>query len=184
MWDYLVCLSTWAENNSGQIQCLIATVALYFAFQGYRGLLSQLKISNKQEQIANGQRSFELYTKIISEFGQAYYLAKQSITKYKDVMADYELFIKELTKNKGDEVLIERLKEIIKTLKEQEASVKSMENRIANMLKDFKKAKNSDIGSMRNVLEKLIPLSSNLSRVGESPQRMKIHLRKLKERVI
>ncbi len=36
MWDHLVRFSTWAENNSGQIQILIAVFAVWLAYAGYK----------------------------------------------------------------------------------------------------------------------------------------------------
>lgn len=52
MWDFLVSFSTWAEGNSGQIQIVIAVVALFFAFQGYKRVLEQIEISNDQTKIS------------------------------------------------------------------------------------------------------------------------------------
>lgn len=45
MWDILVTISTWAENNSGQIQIIIALVAIYMAFKGYQKVLEQISLS-------------------------------------------------------------------------------------------------------------------------------------------
>ena len=42
MWDCLVKFSTWAEGNSGQIQIVIAVIALFFAFLGYRKVIKQI----------------------------------------------------------------------------------------------------------------------------------------------
>lgn len=60
MWDYLVCISTWAENNSGQIQILIAAIAFGYAYKGYLRVLDQLKLSKNQEEIAIDQRDLNL----------------------------------------------------------------------------------------------------------------------------
>lgn len=39
MWDFLVSFSTWAADNSGQIQIVIALVAIGLAFAGYKKVL-------------------------------------------------------------------------------------------------------------------------------------------------
>ena len=57
---FIVKLSTWAEGNSGQIQIVIAVVALFFAFLGYKKVLEQIEISNKQDREAEEKRFFEL----------------------------------------------------------------------------------------------------------------------------
>lgn len=65
MWDCLVKFSMWAEGNSGQIQIVIAVVALFFAYQGYRKVLKQIEISNKQEMEAEKNRFYELKLNLI-----------------------------------------------------------------------------------------------------------------------
>lgn len=60
MWDCLVALSAWAEDNSGQIQIIIALGAIWLAFEGYKKVLEQIYISTKQEERASEQRNFEL----------------------------------------------------------------------------------------------------------------------------
>lgn len=60
MWDHLVRFSTWAENNSGQIQILIAVFAVWLAYAGYKKVLEQISISRDQEKNTFSQRNFEL----------------------------------------------------------------------------------------------------------------------------
>ncbi|MEI2512233.1 hypothetical protein [Acinetobacter soli] len=60
MWDILVTISTWAENNSGQIQIIIALVAIYMAFKGYQKVLEQISLSKKQAEDDYSQRNYEL----------------------------------------------------------------------------------------------------------------------------
>lgn len=64
MWDCLVKFSTWAEGNSGQIQIVIAFVALGLAIFGFKQIIEQIKISKKQEEMTIEQMDFNL--KIIS----------------------------------------------------------------------------------------------------------------------
>ncbi|MGN2485536.1 hypothetical protein [Acinetobacter calcoaceticus] len=59
MWDHLVRFSTWAEDNSGQIQILIAVFALWLAYAGYKKVLEQITISRDQEKNNFSQRNFE-----------------------------------------------------------------------------------------------------------------------------
>lgn len=50
MWDCLVKFSTWAENNSGQIQILIAFGAIWLAWEAYKKTLDQMEESKSQTQ--------------------------------------------------------------------------------------------------------------------------------------
>jgi|GEM_PF-1049255 len=183
MWNSLVELSTWTEINSGQIQIIIALFALYLAFKGYEKILRQIEISQEQEHVANEQRYFELYTKIISEFGQTHYLAKHTITKYKDIIADYKLFLRELIKYNNNDTLKSRVNKWIRALEEQELKVKNMEMEIKDLFEEFKEHESSDVDSIQIVLKRLIPLTSHLNSVGETPDRMRINLRKLKAQI-
>ena len=167
MWDCLVKLSTWAEGNSGQIQIVVAVAALFFAYKAYLGLMIQLKHSNEQENVANEQRYFELYIKIISEYGEIYYLTRKTVTKYQN----------------SNDPLKSSVHEWIKTLKEQEIKVRSMEIEIKDLMGEFKESEGGDIDSIQLILKRLIPLNSNLGRVGETPDRMRINLRKLKAKL-
>lgn len=60
MWDILFTISTWAENNSGQIQIIIAIVAIYMAFIGYQKVLEQISLSKEQAEEDYNQRNYEL----------------------------------------------------------------------------------------------------------------------------
>ncbi|MNR85209.1 hypothetical protein D3C71_1566790 [compost metagenome] len=42
----------WLGSNSGQIQIVIAVIALFFAFLGYRKVIKQIEISNDQTKIS------------------------------------------------------------------------------------------------------------------------------------
>lgn len=178
MWEWLVNISTWVENNSGQIQIIIALAALFFAYKAYLGLMIQLRHSSEQEEIANKQRAFELYIKIIHELGQTYSLSKQTITDYKNIIIDYELLIKELMGSNINKSEIERLSDIVRRLKEQEVRVKNSENTLKGILKKFENSKNQDVEYMQNLLAKTIPINSNLNRVSSTPNRMRVYLRK------
>lgn len=169
------------DNAVGLIQIVIALGALYFAYQAYLGLMIQLNHSNDQEKIANEQRAFELYIKVMHELGQIYHLSKQTITKYKDVIIDYELLVKELVNSKVKDSEVEKIKNIVNGLKAQESEVKRSEIAIKDIFNDFKNSTNDDVEYMQNVLAKTIPLSSNLNRVSNTPDRMKVHLRKIKK---
>ncbi|HCV3290916.1 TPA: hypothetical protein OV720_003275, partial [Acinetobacter baumannii] len=58
MWNYLVSFSTWAENNSGQIQIVIAVVALWLAILGYKKVIKQIQMAKEQEEQNYQQRNY------------------------------------------------------------------------------------------------------------------------------
>lgn len=60
MIESLISLSTWVEDNSGQIQIIIALVALVLAYKAYQKVLVQLKAARIQEEEAYQQRGLEL----------------------------------------------------------------------------------------------------------------------------
>ncbi|HCV3148523.1 TPA: hypothetical protein OV537_003446, partial [Acinetobacter baumannii] len=60
MWNYLVSFSTWAENNSGQIQIVIAVVALWLAILGYKKVIKQIQMAKEQEEQNYQQRNYEI----------------------------------------------------------------------------------------------------------------------------
>ncbi|MBJ9905854.1 hypothetical protein [Acinetobacter bereziniae] len=66
MWNYLVSFSTWAENNSGQIQIVIAVIALWLAVLGYKKVLKQINMTIDQEEKAHLQRNYELKIEAIN----------------------------------------------------------------------------------------------------------------------
>lgn len=66
MWNTLVDFSKWAESNSGQIQIIIGILAFWLAYKGYRKVLEQIQISQKEEKIANDQRGYELKIQALS----------------------------------------------------------------------------------------------------------------------
>ncbi|MDO7240312.1 hypothetical protein Q5M79_06345 [Acinetobacter baumannii] len=66
MWNYLVVFSSWAENNSGQIQILIAVFALWLAYAGYKKVLKQISMAKEQEEENYQQRNYELKIQIIN----------------------------------------------------------------------------------------------------------------------
>lgn len=132
MWEYLVAFSTWAENNSGQIQILIAFVALFFAFQGYRKVLEQIKISNRQENIANNQREFELrynlLNSIVVNIEKNHEILLENpklLKKFKDFIAKLKLL------NDKDALHLEKL---LVTLNEAGLKVEDSNNALEEML--------------------------------------------------
>lgn len=64
--DWLASSSIWLENNSGQIQIVIGLMALLLAIIGYKAVLKQIKLSNKQDKTAGEQRNFELKTQSLN----------------------------------------------------------------------------------------------------------------------
>ncbi|AYX95751.1 hypothetical protein ACUTA3_08170 [Acinetobacter baumannii] len=66
MWNYLVSFSTWAENNSGQIQIVIAVVALWLAILGYKKVIKQIQMAKEQEEQNYQQRNYEIKIEVIN----------------------------------------------------------------------------------------------------------------------
>lgn len=74
---WLIIFSTWVENNSGQIQILIALVAIGLAIMAYKKVLEQIDISNKQTEVSiaqmnllNKERVFELRLRLIARISE------------------------------------------------------------------------------------------------------------------
>ncbi|OTT95197.1 hypothetical protein [Acinetobacter baumannii] len=58
MWDCLVKISTWAEQNSGQIQIIIALFAFWYAYKGYQKVLYQIQMAKDQSSESEKQTKF------------------------------------------------------------------------------------------------------------------------------
>ncbi|MER8076685.1 hypothetical protein [Acinetobacter pittii] len=58
MWDCLVKISTWAEQNSGQIQIIIALIAFWYAYKGYQKVLEQIQMAKDQSFESEKQTKF------------------------------------------------------------------------------------------------------------------------------
>ncbi|GEM_PF-3308472 len=76
MWDCLVKLSTWAEGNSGQIQIVIALVAIWYVLKQIKISNNQTDLSLKQTKISiaqmdklNNERLFELRLRLKIRIG-------------------------------------------------------------------------------------------------------------------
>lgn len=89
MWECLVGLSTWAENNSGQIQIFVGVIALSFAALGYFKVLKQIKISNQQMKLAAREEELSLNLNIIN-------ITNQNIEKIGKMLIQLPLLRKEL----------------------------------------------------------------------------------------
>ncbi|MBM7139894.1 hypothetical protein [Acinetobacter sp. 105-3] len=58
MWDCLVKFSTWAEQNSGQIQIIIGLVAFWYAYKGYKKVLEQIQMAKDQSSESEKQTGY------------------------------------------------------------------------------------------------------------------------------
>lgn len=100
MWDCLVALSTWAENNSGQMQIGIAIIALIYAFKAYRKVIHQIEISDKQTFLTiaqmtkyNEERVFELKLRLKIRIGEHF----KTLMELQDACNDLSLRLQELS---------------------------------------------------------------------------------------
>lgn len=100
MWDCLVKLSTWAEGNSGQIQIVIAFVALLYAWKAYHKVLDQIKISDRQTDLTidqmtkyNNERVFELRLRLKIRINEHF----KTLMELQDASNDLSLRLQELS---------------------------------------------------------------------------------------
>jgi len=77
VWDFICLVWNWFDDNSGQIQIIIAVVALIYAWKAYRKVLHQIDISNQQTAISidqmdklNNERMFELRLRLKTRIGE------------------------------------------------------------------------------------------------------------------
>lgn len=119
MCECLVSFSTWVENNSGQIQIVIAFGAIWLAFAGYKKVLQQIYISTKQEEQAEKNRFYELKLNLIKAVNEEssrvqflhdefmnsvdmYFLCKQNFAIHsKELNTFLDAFFKEVLSDRG-----------------------------------------------------------------------------------
>lgn len=77
IWDFISVVWKWFEDNSGQIQIIIAVPALIYAWKAYHKVLHQIDISNQQTTISiaqmdklNNERLFELKLRLKIRIGE------------------------------------------------------------------------------------------------------------------
>jgi hypothetical protein len=119
MWECISKIWDWFGSNAGQIQIVIAVVALILASLGYKKVLTQIEISNKQELEAEKNRFYELKLNLIKavndessrvqflhdEFINSvdmYFLCKQTFQiRSKELNSFLDDFFKEVLSDRG-----------------------------------------------------------------------------------
>jgi TolA-binding protein len=161
MWDYLVCFSTWTENNSGQIQIVIGGLALWLAVIGYKKVLEQMTNAAKLEKTANEQREFELRLQLIQIIDSNSAQINQLEQKLKRLQDRNRQLIGNL--NDANEYC-RKIKEPLQTahlkLNELGVTLKSITDESKSFIRSIIEDKNLTIGKLE---EFLIIVSSNAS---------------------
>lgn len=147
MWDCLVKFSTWAEGNSGQIQIVIAVVALGFAFLGYRKVIKQIELTIAQnthaasqaEQAIQQTEQMVVQTKISNErsqtaIDQRELAVEQNKFLLQQRVSEMKLNIISLI-DKNVDSNYQMLNQLPAILKEFEATSKALKNKNDNAYK-------------------------------------------------
>jgi len=88
---------SWLGCNAGQIQILIAVIALLLAIIPIRHAYKQLKLSNTQ-------RAFELKINLYSLMTENIQLINQSYEKFSEIIKEYTIVIAELKRRNDSEL--------------------------------------------------------------------------------
>lgn len=189
MWECLSKIWAWFGSNAGQVQILIAVVALVYARRAYLKVVEQIAISNKQTQkaidqevIANKQRIFELRLKVTSLLFDSNSRCKAIITNYKNVIAEFDFFIKD---NKSTEIeknqnLLKKIESLVESLKKLETRIKTIEVEIQKLSKGIKDIEILDLANLEKFLITITTLSGQIDGLSQSPERYLISLKKFK----
>lgn len=133
MWNNLVIFSTWAEGNSGQIQIVIAVVALIFAFQGYRKVLEQIQISHKQMQAAARQEDLHLKFSIIDMTNKNIDLIGKILIQYPMLKKELEIIYQKLLHNNDPDAA--KIKQNLDSLERQSVELENNRKNLARLAK-------------------------------------------------
>lgn len=115
MWECIVNAWAWLGSNSGQIQIIIALGAIWLAFQGYKKVLEQIRISQKQEQIANDQRGSELKIHALNVALMALERNTAKINNLKEILDLSKIALKSV--NSDSEYSADEIAHLIETIK-------------------------------------------------------------------
>lgn len=189
MWECLSKIWDWFGSNAGQVQILIAVVALVYARRAYLKVVEQIAISNKQTQkaidqevIANKQRIFELRLKVTSLLFDSNSRCKAIITNYKNVIAEFDFFIKDnkSTESEKNQNLLKKIESLVESLKKLETRIKTIEGEIQNLSKGIKDIEILDLANLEKFLITITTLSGKIDGLSQSPERYLISLKKFK----
>lgn len=174
MWDCLVSFSTWAEGNSGQIQIVIALLALWLAAKAYKGLLIQLNDSNTQ-------KAFDLKVKIIDDVLQSTERNTDNTLEFYKVVDEYNS-VKAKLKDSNSKELIKVVDDLDSAI---DGAIKTTNGYIdkndelfsvINKLKD-KKIRNVD--QLENLWKLTIELRLGDAKLSHMPREIEMKLQKI-----
>lgn len=100
VWEFVCVIWNWIGSNSGQIQILIAVVALIYAWKAYHKVLHQIEISDRQTNLTidqmtkyNKERAFELRLRLKIRISEHF----KTLMELQDACNDLSLRLQELS---------------------------------------------------------------------------------------
>lgn len=154
MWNFLVNFSRWVENNSGQIQIIIAMGAIWLAFAGYKKVLEQINISYEQTNLATRQEDLNLSWNIISVTIQTIEAIGKMLNQLPFLKQELESIHKALLKNGDPDAAI--IKKNINSVNNQEEELENNRKQLAELAESISKSgsdiKNDYLKTVSNIL--------------------------------
>lgn len=187
MWDCIVNFSTWAEGNSGQIQIVIAVVALIYAWKAYHKVLEQIEISNNQTEIANNQnqkaneqRALDLKIKILDELFKSLEIGRGLEAELNDLIFEFELLKRDLENevNTDNKTSIESFEKIITGYKSNTEQLKLNNDNLVNLISIGAKADILELDFLNNNLTETMMLRLLDIKTHSNQKLMRVDLKK------
>ncbi|WPP69006.1 hypothetical protein SOI81_11515 [Acinetobacter pittii] len=140
---YLKNFWSWMGVNSGQIQILIAIIALLLAIIPIRHAYQQFKLSNIQ-------RAFELKINLFSLLTENIQLINQSYEKFSEIIKEYTIIVAELRRRNDPE--LKRHDALLERLIKIHSNIENNATNLASTAQLFK-SKVIDMDRLENNLE-------------------------------